>query len=161
LPRFLTQLAAEVEATVDTVEALDALAPAFTYPPLSGIPREDSDAEQALERALRQHDWARGRHWNHTYEWHALGKPYRLDLFWPAERVVVEVDGPEHRGRLKFADDRRRDVQLQLLGHDVLRFTNEQVLSDVHAVVLRIARLLRRRRAEPTHDKGMREHVDR
>ncbi|MFI6784781.1 endonuclease domain-containing protein [Micromonospora sp. NPDC050276] len=124
------------------------------WPPIAGVPRGDSAAEQALERALAPHDWARGRRWNQTYEWHVLGTAYRLDLFWPTEGLAVEVDGPEHRGRIAFANDRRRDVQLQLLGLDVLRFTNEQVLTDVPAVVDGIRRLLARRRADGTHPHG-------
>ncbi|MEU4532721.1 DUF559 domain-containing protein [Micromonospora ureilytica] len=134
--------AAEPESTV------------LAWPPIAGVPRGDSAAEQALERALAPHDWARGRRWNQTYEWHALGAAYRLDLFWPMEGLAVEVDGPEHRGRIAFANDRRRDVQLQLLGLDVLRFTNEQVLTDAPAVVDGIRRLLARRRAGGTYPHG-------
>ncbi|MGC4747432.1 endonuclease domain-containing protein [Micromonospora sp. DT201] len=134
--------AAEPESTV------------LAWPPIAGVPRGDSAAEQALERALAPHDWARGRRWNQTYEWHVLGAAYRLDLFWPVVGLAVEVDGPEHRGRIAFAHDRRRDVQLQLLGLDVLRFTNEQVLSDALAVVDGIRRLLARRRAGGTHPPG-------
>ncbi|MEU5909330.1 DUF559 domain-containing protein [Micromonospora sp. NPDC047527] len=126
----------------------------LAWPPIAGVPRGDSAAEQALERALTPHLWARGRRWNQTYEPHPLGEPYRLDLFWPAEGLAVEVDGPEHRGRIAFANDRRRDVRLQLLGLSVLRFTNEQVLSDVPAVVDGIRRLLARRRADGTHPLG-------
>lgn len=101
-----------------------------------------------------------GRRWNHVYQWHVLGRQYRLDLFWPDDGLVVEVDGLEHRGRLRFADDRRRDVQLQLLGYDVLRFTTEDVLSDVQATVLRIRQLLGQRRATGPHRIEMRQHVD-
>ncbi|MFI7573919.1 endonuclease domain-containing protein [Micromonospora sp. NPDC049497] len=126
----------------------------LAWPPIAGVPRGDSPAEQALERALAAHEWARGRRWNQTYEWHALGESYRLDLFWPAEGLAVEVDGPEHRGRITFANDRRRDVQLQLLGLDVLRFTKEQVQSDVPAVVDGIRRLLARRRTDGTYPHG-------
>ncbi|MEV1157878.1 DUF559 domain-containing protein [Micromonospora chokoriensis] len=126
----------------------------LAWPPIAGVPRGDSPAEQALERALAPHDWARGRQWNQTYEWHVLAAAYRLDLFWPTEGLAVEVDGPEHRGRIAFANDRRRDVQLQLLGLDVLRFTNEQVLTDAAAVVDGIRRLLARRRAGGTHPHG-------
>ncbi|SCF36910.1 endonuclease domain-containing protein [Micromonospora saelicesensis] len=138
----LPALAAEPESTV------------LAWPPIAGVPRRDSAAEQALERALAPHDWARGRRWNQTYEWHVLAAAYRLDLFWPTEGLAVEVDGPEHRGRIAFANDRRRDVQLQLLGLDVLRFTNEQVLTDAPAVVDGIRRLLARRRAGGTHPHG-------
>ena len=163
LPAYLMQLAAEAGPTtsgsgagdadpgkraapVDEDHQLASTEPIFRFPPLSGVPRQDSPAELRLERALAPHEWARGRRWNHTYEWHLLGKPYRLDLFWPAEDIVVEVDGPDHRERLKFADDRRRDVQLHLRGHVVLRFTNEQVLADVETVVRKIEQLLSQRR---------------
>jgi len=165
LPEYVTQLLAETwPADGGTVMArateVAPTRPVLTLPALSGSPRKDSPAEQALERALTPHEWANGRRWNHTFQWHILGKPYRLDLFWPTDGLVVEVDGPEHRGRLQYADDRRRDVQLQLLGHDVLRFTNEQVLSDVQAAVLRINQLLSQRRAKHKHHVEMRQHVD-
>ncbi|MER7273437.1 DUF559 domain-containing protein [Dactylosporangium sp. NPDC000244] len=124
--------------------------PLLTYPPLAGRPRADSPAEQALERALAPHDWARGRRWNEELSWHVLGKSYRLDLFWPDDGLVVEVDGDDHRGRWKYADDRLRDARLQLLGHDVLRFTNEQVLADPSAAALTIQRLLLLRRTPLT-----------
>lgn len=120
--------------------------PKVICPPLSGQPRRDSRSEMALERALAQHEWARGRHWNYTYEWDALRERYRLDVFWPAERVVVEIDGPEHREPVRFAADRRRDAQLQLLGHTVLRFTDEQVLTEIHNVLASIERALAQRR---------------
>jgi very-short-patch-repair endonuclease len=156
LPAYLTDLA----ATVESPRSNAGTGPIFTYPPLSGVPRPDSRAEQALEEALARHDWAQGRRWNHTYEWHLLAKPYRLDLFWAAEGLVVEVDGHEHREPLRFADDRRRDVQLQLLGYAVLRFTNEHVLSDIDATVLKIKQLLTQRRAERAYDMEMRPHVN-
>ncbi|MFI5908753.1 endonuclease domain-containing protein [Dactylosporangium sp. NPDC051541] len=120
--------------------------PRVTYPPRAGAPRIDSPAEQALERALAACEWAHGRRWNHDYEPDILGRRYRLDLYWPAERLVVEVDGDEHRGALKYADDRQRDVHLQLHGHHVLRFTNGQVLTDVLLVARNIRQLLERRR---------------
>jgi very-short-patch-repair endonuclease len=121
--------------------------PVLTFPPLSGLPRADSAAEQALERALAPHDWARGRQWNQVLEWHLLGRAYRLDLYWPDDGLVVEVDGDDHRERWKYADDRHRDARLQLLGHDVLRFTNDQVLTDPQAAALTIRDLLALRRS--------------
>ncbi|MFC0003764.1 endonuclease domain-containing protein [Micromonospora siamensis] len=129
-------------------------------PPLSGLPRADSPAEQTLERALSRHGWAYGRRWNHTWQGHPLGPAYRLDLCWLAEGLAVEVDGPEHRGRVRFADDRRRDVHLQLLGYDVLRFTNDQVLTDVPAVLGSIRDLLATRRAAGPHHEEKRHHAD-
>ncbi|TDC42986.1 DUF559 domain-containing protein [Micromonospora sp. KC207] len=149
LPAHLAQLAEDARRVSDSPG--DPGGAGLAYPPLAGTPRPDSAAEQALEQALAPHDWARDRRWNHTFEWHPLGRSYRLDLCWTVEGLAVEVDGPEHRGRMMYADDRRRDVQLQLLGLDVLRFTNEQVLTDVQAVVRSIRELLARRRAAGAH----------
>jgi very-short-patch-repair endonuclease len=115
-------------------------------PAVAGAPRADSPAELALESALRGHSWAAGRLWNQTYQPDPLASTYRLDLWWKTEHCVVEVDGPEHRSAIHYADDRRRDVRLQLDGHAVLRFTNAQVLDDVHLVVSQIECLLRSRR---------------
>ncbi|SDZ44755.1 Very-short-patch-repair endonuclease [Asanoa ishikariensis] len=152
LPVYLTRLAAEAGPRPGPVAAagpgpVAAAPPVLTYPPLSGQPRADSAAEQALERALAPHEWARGRRWNEVLDWHLLGKEYRLDLFWPTDGLVVEVDGDDHRERLKYASDRQRDARLQLLGKDVLRFTNDQVLTDpaATAYVIRDLLLLRRR----------------
>jgi len=145
LPEYLNRLAAE--SGPDPGPAAGQELPLLTYPPLSGLPRADSAAEQALERALAPHEWARGRRWNEVLEWHVLGKAYRLDLFWPDDGLVVEVDGDDHRERWKYADDRHRDARLQLLGHDVLRFTNDQVLTDPQAAALTIRDLLLLRRS--------------
>jgi len=138
------QHAVHLVAVVDPV--IPVRAATFWYPPVSGAPSPASAAELALERALAPHEWARGRCWNYRYEWHPLAQPYRLDIFWPTECLVVEVDGDDHRERLKFADDRRRDVQLHQLGQVVARFTNEDVLRDVQGVLRKIESLLIRRR---------------
>lgn len=146
LPPHLTRLAAEAHRVARPAGDVEH-GPVLVIPPLSGQPRRDSPAETTLERALAPHDWARGRRWNHTYEWHVLGQCYRLDLFWPEEKLVVEVDGPEHRRPVPFADDHRRDVHLHLQGHAVLRFTNDEVLTDVGAVVAKLCNMLHQRRS--------------
>jgi very-short-patch-repair endonuclease len=115
-------------------------------PPIGGRPRADSAAETALENALSDHGWAKGRAWNQTYHVHPLALPYRLDLWWKAESCVVEIDGPEHCVPVRYAADRRRDVDLQLDGHVVMRYTNDQVLTDVHMVLAQIERMLTSRR---------------
>jgi very-short-patch-repair endonuclease len=86
--------------------------------------------------------------WNHSYQSNALRNPVRLDLLWPAERCVVEIDGPEHCEPARFEADRRRDVQLQLDGYAVLRFTNARVRHDVEAVVDQIGKFIQARRRE-------------
>lgn len=117
-------------------------------PMVVGAPHPRSFAEAALEAALATQGWAAGRRWNQTYQSHTLRNPARLDLLWPDERCIVEIDGPEHCEPAKFDADRRRDVQLQLDGYAVLRFTNARVLHDVEAVVTQIGQFIETRRRE-------------
>jgi very-short-patch-repair endonuclease len=54
-----------------------------------------------------------------------------VDFFWPAARLVVEVDGRRHHlTPAAFERDRRRDALLQTAGHRVLRFTYRQIVDD-------------------------------
>ncbi|BAL86468.1 hypothetical protein AMIS_12480 [Actinoplanes missouriensis 431] len=113
-----------------------------------GRPHPASAVEAALEAALAAESWAAGRRWNQTYQPTALSAPIRLDLCWPRERCVVELDGPEHCHPVRFEADRQRDVQLQLDGYAVLRFTNARVVHDVGAVVHQIGTYIRGRRRD-------------
>lgn len=120
------------------------------YPPLAGRPHPGSPAEQTLERRLARSEWAAGRSWNQQYASHSLAPPIRVDLMWSKERCAVEIDGPDHRGSLKYAADRRRDNGLTLDGFAVLRFTNEEILDDPLHVLAVIESLLSKKR----HDEG-------
>jgi len=54
---------------------------------------------------------------------HVLGM--EVDFLWPAQRVVVELDGYETHGtRRAFEGDRRRDATLQLAGQRTIRVTH-------------------------------------
>ncbi|WP_246240705.1 endonuclease domain-containing protein [Mycolicibacterium madagascariense] len=121
--------------------------PVLDYPALAGRPHPGSATEQALERRLARCEWAVGRTWNQEYASHSLAPPIRVDLMWPAERCVVEIDGPEHRGSLNYAADRRRDNGLTLDGFAVLRFTNEEIDDDPLRVLAVIESLLSKKRA--------------
>lgn len=119
---------------------------ALRLPVLAGRPHPASRAEQALEAALAAHPWAAGRVWNQTYQPDPLANPIRVDLMWPRERCAVEIDGPEHHRAQQYEADRRRDVQLQLAGFAVLRFTNTQIRYDINAVLVPLERLVTARR---------------
>ena len=72
---------------------------------------------------------------------HSLG-PYVFELYWPVERVAVELDGWEHhRSRAAFERDRAKDRWCAVRDIERLRFTWRQVqqgaLSDVAAVLAR------------------------
>lgn len=128
------------------------LRPAPTPVMAVGKTHPRSAVEAALESVLRrQHDrWAYGRVWNATYQPSPIRGAIRPDLLWAAERVVVELDGPEHCRPDQYDADRVRDVQLQLDGYAVLRFTNARVRHDAQAVAAQIEHLIRTRRHDLT-----------
>ena len=68
---------------------------------------------------------------------------HEVDLFWPANGLIVEVDGfAYHRTRVAFERDRRRDADLQACGHRVLRLTWRRITEEPHAVVALMAQAL-------------------
>jgi very-short-patch-repair endonuclease len=115
--------------------------PELTFPPLSGLPNPRSAAEQHLEAALQTQEWAADRRWNNRVTIGSAHQPVFVDILFPEARLVVEVDGDDHRTPEKYAADRRRDAALLTCGYRVVRFINADVLTDVSAV-LAIMRLL-------------------
>ena len=140
--------AVDAAVTDESVAGDESAVNVVGYPAIAGRPHPASHAEQSLEAALAGVDWAVGREWNQQYQAHPLTNPIRVDLLWRAERCVVEIDGPEHRDPERFANDRQRDVQLQLAGYAVLRFTNTQVVQHRDLVMSQLRQFLDCRRAE-------------
>jgi Protein of unknown function (DUF559) len=57
---------------------------------------------------------------------HLLG--YEVDVFYPAERVIVELDGREfHSDRDTFESDRNRDADMLAAGIVTIRITDERM----------------------------------
>ena len=68
---------------------------------------------------------------------------YELDFLWPAERLVVEVDGLRFHSDLRAQRvDRRRDAELVALGYSVMRFTWDRLTRQASAVVAQLAAAL-------------------
>ncbi|MHB0960801.1 MAG: endonuclease domain-containing protein [Pirellulaceae bacterium] len=76
-------------------------------------------------------------------------EPFIADFACVEERLIVEIDGGYHD--YNYADDRSRQQRLEQSGWKVLRFSNEDVLADVEAVAIAIARHLNR---EPTFHRN-------
>jgi very-short-patch-repair endonuclease len=76
---------------------------------------------------------------------HVLG--FRVDAVWPAQKLVVEVDGYRFHGHQKaFERDRAKDQALIAAGYVVVRFTWNQLTKQPFMVVARIAEALGVRR---------------
>lgn len=68
---------------------------------------------------------------------------YEVDMYWPAQRLVVEFDGwNTHSSRPAFERDRLKDAALQLAGERVLRVTGRQLERLQEQLVARLATAL-------------------
>ena len=63
---------------------------------------------------------------------------YIVDFCCVARRIVIEIDGHSHASQVEY--DRARTAYLQDRGYTVIRFTNDQVLRQLDAVVAEILR---------------------
>ena len=71
---------------------------------------------------------------------HPLG-PFILDFYCPACRLAVELDGGVHGEQAEY--DEVRAQQLEDYGYRVIRFCNEEVLTDLPSVLERILQVAR------------------
>jgi very-short-patch-repair endonuclease len=69
-----------------------------------------------------------------------------VDAFWPAQRLVVELDGyAHHRGRVSFERDHERELILAAAGFERLRFTWSMVVRNGPRTVSLVRATLSRR----------------
>jgi very-short-patch-repair endonuclease len=97
--------------------------------------KENTPAEQALWEALRD----RGLHDLKFRRQAVIEKRYIVDFYCHASRLIVEVDGGIHHHSDVRAADKERQEFLEMSGYRVIRFSNEQVESDLEIVLAQIA----------------------
>lgn len=71
---------------------------------------------------------------------------YIADFYCPKARLVIEIDGGQHREPEHEKADRARDEIFARLGLRVLRFSNLEVLSHLDAVLERIYAVVENRK---------------
>jgi very-short-patch-repair endonuclease len=97
---------------------------------------DPTDVEKKLWRALRR-DQMNGLHFRRQ---HPIG-PYTLDFYCPEIHLCVELDGGQHNTGIHQRSDARRTAYLESQGIAVLRFWNNDVLSNLDGVLAEIARV--------------------
>jgi very-short-patch-repair endonuclease len=115
--------------------------------PLTGLPHPNSPAEQELfERIMADEELAACLKFNQTIEVELLQK-YRVDIVCQSLRIVIEVDGDDHRvSAAKYSDDCLRDYRLMLKGYVILRLPNHIVQADAELAMGRIRDVVRYRK---------------
>jgi very-short-patch-repair endonuclease len=107
---------------------------------------DEADGEPDLTRSKLERRFLRlcSRHRFPRPEVNARVGPFEVDFLWRDRGLIIETDGWQaHGGRLAFEDDRARDVDLKLLGDEVVRFTHRQVMEQPRAVAEKVGALLR------------------
>ncbi len=109
-----------------------------TWPGLNRKLRRDStDAERRLWHHLRNRQLA-GTKFRRQ---HQFGR-YVLDFFSAEANLAIECDGSQHLSSDGAARDRVRDEYLRAKGLRVLRFTNDEILTNTEGDVIEILRTL-------------------
>jgi very-short-patch-repair endonuclease len=111
-----------------------------------GLRREMTPAERQLWRKLRDHRLG-GLSFRRQ---HPLDQ-FILDFYCLAHQLAVEVDGAVHDDPTQAERDHARTVQLGALGVRVVRFRNEEVLTDLRSVLARIKMAIREDRNRSGH----------
>ena len=82
---------------------------------------------------------------------HGVGG-YVVDLYCPAAKLAVEVDGESHFEPAARQNDAKRQAFIESLGIQVLRFTNPEVYDTLDEVIQEIWRVAQERIAELKKD---------
>ena len=106
---------------------------------LKPLAREMRHSPTPAEQALWQHLRNRQMCGVKFRRQHAISR-FIVDFYAPQARLVIEVDGGIHVHRQE--EDAVRQATLENLNLRVLRFTNEQVLNEMEAVLESIAEML-------------------
>jgi very-short-patch-repair endonuclease len=69
----------------------------------------------------------------------AGGRVIEVDFHWPERKLCVEVDGPGHARPRTRREDETRDHLLLDAGHQILRFTEEDIRGSSGRVVARLS----------------------
>ena len=93
--------------------------------------QRSTDAERMLWKHLCAHRMA-----GYKFRRQVVIEPYIVDFICLDARLIVEADGGQHLEQAE--DDLKRSAFLQSRGYKVIRFWNDEILTDTHIVLERI-----------------------
>jgi very-short-patch-repair endonuclease len=109
--------------------------------------RDQTDAERKLWMHLR----SRQMNGFKFRRQQPIGR-YIVDFFCPESRLVLELDGGHHADQVQA--DQRRTEFLTKAGYRVLRFWDNEVLTDTEAVLQKISNELNNPSPQPSPSRG-------
>jgi len=70
---------------------------------------------------------------------------YIADFYCHHAKVVIEIDGLNHGNKIQKFDDEIRTINLNDLGIEVIRFTNDEVNTSIESVIAKIVNVVSKR----------------
>ena len=95
-----------------------------------GLRKRMTDGERALWKRLR----AKQMGGVQFYRQKPIGH-YIVDFYAPGVKLVIEIDGSQHKEEMSTEKDRVRDACMEKTGLKVLRFNSREVLKETDAVM--------------------------
>lgn len=74
---------------------------------------------------------------------HEIPLNYKVDIGNPTLKIAIEIDGRQHKWRKLRQLDIKKEMHLNRLGWKVLRFTNEEVMTNSSQVLLEIQKAVK------------------
>lgn len=84
--------------------------------------------------------WSRLRRKNFKYRFrrqHSIGN-YVVDFYCPEKKLIVEIDGCQHKEKEQSRHDKDREIFLKGLNMKILRFWNDEINNNLEGVILKI-----------------------
>ncbi|MDY6867770.1 MAG: endonuclease domain-containing protein [Chloroflexota bacterium] len=97
--------------------------------------KEPTRAESLLWNELRKEKLA-----GFKFRRQHIIQTFIVDFYCPAAKLVIEIDGAIHMTQLEY--DQVRETDLRVMGYQILRFTNERVITDLDGVLGEILQAL-------------------
>lgn len=67
---------------------------------------------------------------------------YVVDFYCPSKKIIIEIDGCQHKDEKQKNYDKERTAYLKRLGFKVLRFWNNDINKNISGVMMKIAEFL-------------------
>jgi very-short-patch-repair endonuclease len=103
-----------------------------------GNGKEMPKAEQALMQMLSAFGFVHQYAIKTGLRTHGYPTCYKPDAANPILKIAVEADGASHKALVRQAQDLKKDTFLKCSGWTVLRFTNEEILTNPTTVMFTI-----------------------
>ncbi len=79
---------------------------------------------------------------------HGIGR-YIADFYCSEHKLVIELDGDSHNSLEAQTYDKERNMFMRQVGLNVLRFTNQEVFTNIEGILEQIKEQMKSNRATP------------